>query len=56
MSLLCDDRAVGRLSGETTELLEKMDDDDRPGETPDDMELMNSLVPSLLKGASIFRL
>jgi two-component system chemotaxis sensor kinase CheA len=58
MSLLCDDQELleGFLA-ETTELLEKMDDDLIALEkTPDDMELMNSIFRSIhtVKGASSF--
>jgi two-component system chemotaxis sensor kinase CheA len=58
MSLLCDDQELleGFLT-ETTELLEKMDDDLIALEKrPDDMELMNSIFRSIhtVKGASSF--
>lgn len=58
MSLLCEDQELleGFLT-ETTELLEKMDDDLIALEkTPDDMELMNSIFRSIhtVKGASSF--
>lgn len=58
MSLLCDDQELleGFLA-ETTELLEKMDDDLIALEkSPDDMELMNSIFRSIhtVKGASSF--
>ncbi len=58
MSLLCEDQELleGFLT-ETTELLEKMDDDLMALEkTPDNMELMNSIFRSIhtVKGASSF--
>ncbi|MHC1698294.1 MAG: chemotaxis protein CheA [Geobacteraceae bacterium] len=58
MSLLCEDQELleGFLT-ETTELLEKMDDDLIALEkTPDNMELMNSIFRSIhtVKGASSF--